>query len=158
MWYPVSGVVLEFIDFWSLPPFLLCNLNYSWSLFDLFLSRDEILCFVVNHCQIVDLRFYSVNQYIMYRYFSNIWKTQINVCIRRYFIRVCYGCIDESNIQWHNLSFYKKFDWQPLKLKKWQFHAYSINIHWSKLINEHVTLLMLVQKVNICHTKFWFYK
>ena len=25
MWYPGSGVVLDCIDSWSLPPFLLCN-------------------------------------------------------------------------------------------------------------------------------------
>ena len=51
---------------------LFCNLNYSWSVFDLFLSLDEILCFVVKHCQMVDLRFFLFCKPVYYviRYFG----------------------------------------------------------------------------------------
>ena len=31
------------------------------------------------------------------------------------------------------------------------------DIHWSKLINEHIAFFILVQKVKLCHTKLLFY-
>ena len=44
IWYPGSGVVLDCIDSWSLPSFLLLNCTYAYHyMYPLFWSSDRVI-------------------------------------------------------------------------------------------------------------------
>ena len=44
-----------------------------------------------------------------------------------------------------NTSFCRKFDWQPLKIQKGQFHTYCINIYWIIHQNENGYIVQIIR-------------